>query len=34
MTFRIEISQFFNQNELRQWKLNKIGHFPTGHIQI
>ena len=34
MTFKINISQFYNQSEPKQWKLNKIRHFFMGHIQI
>ena len=34
MTFKIEISQFYDQSKPKQWKWNKIRHFSMGHIQI
>ena len=33
MTFKIEISQFYDYSEPKQWKQNKIRQFSTGHIQ-
>ena len=34
MTFQIEISQFYDKSEPKQWNLNKIRHLSVGHIQI
>ena len=34
MTFKMETSQFYDQSEPRQWKLNKIRHFSMGHVKI
>ena len=32
MTFKMETSQFYDQSEPKQWKLNKIRHFSMGHV--
>ena len=34
MTFKIEISPFYNKSEPNQWKWSKIRHYFMGHIQI
>ena len=34
MTFKIGISQFYEQYEPKQWKWNKLRHFSMEHIQI
>ena len=34
MTFKIDISQFYDYSEPKQWKWNKIRHFFMWHIQI
>ena len=34
MTFKIEISPFYNISEPNQWKWSKIRHYFMGHIQI
>ena len=34
MTFKIEISQSYDESETKQSKSNKISHFFLGHIHI
>ena len=34
MTFKIEISQFYDKSDSKKWKWNKIIYFFMGHIQI
>ena len=34
MTTKIDISQFYDESEPKQWKGNKIRHFSLGHIKI
>ena len=34
MTFKIEISQFYDKSESKQWKWNKNRHFSMGFLQI
>ena len=33
MTFKIEISQFFDCSESKQWKQNKIRHFSMNMLK-
>ena len=33
MALKIGISHFYDQNEPKQWKSNKIRHFSMGHTQ-
>ena len=34
MTFKIEVSQFYEKSDSKKWKWNKIIYFFMGHIQI